>query len=83
MMVATGHGNYVPLERVVGVSAFHTSLQEFIESAKRSFRCMDHTGGRSPRSIVHLDTGWIAITSIRPETMRSRIEDPSSAEREE
>lgn len=78
MMVATGHGNYIPRDKVVGVVAFQEELRELIEAAKRSFRYMDHTGGRTPKSIVHLEPGFIAVTSIRPDTMALRIKNPAT-----
>lgn len=80
MMLATGHGNFVPRERVVGVAAYDKSQAEFVEAAKRMLRCMDHTGGRAPRSIVYLDTGQIALSSLKPEALRSRMLNAAMAE---
>lgn len=76
-MVATGHGNYVPRDRIVSVMAFQENLKDTIEAAKRQFRYMDHTGGRVPRSVLLLDSGYIAVTSVRPDTLALRINDPS------
>jgi len=73
-LLAVGHENYLALDRVIAVAPPGAApLRRAIQGARERDRVIDLTSGRRTKAVLILDDGWVALVSITPETIASRL----------
>lgn len=87
-VLATGHDNYVSLDKVLAVSAvtkpnIPEPLRRSIEHAKSEGKCIDHRSGKRLRALIHLQNGFMLLSSVRAESLVGRWNDNLREEREQ
>lgn len=74
-LLNVGFGNLVSENRIVAiVSPEAAPIKRMVQEAKESKTAVDATCGRRTRAIVVTDSGHIILSSVQPETIRTRLE---------
>jgi regulator of extracellular matrix RemA (YlzA/DUF370 family) len=75
-----GKGGILSVSRIVAVSRIDSAPIQRLVNAFAADRVIDLTYGRPRRSLIVLDSGHIAIVSMAPQMVFSRLqEDPHAA----
>lgn len=70
-----GFGNLVAENRIVAiVSPEAAPIKRMIQEAKEGKTAVDATCGRRTRAVVITDSGHVILSSVQPETIRTRLE---------
>lgn len=70
-----GFGNLVAENRIVAiVSPEAAPIKRMVQEAKESKTAIDATCGRRTRAVVITDSGHVILSSVQPETIRTRLE---------
>jgi hypothetical protein len=76
-VVNLGFDNIVVGSRIVAVAnAQAAAIKRLRDEARKSQRLVDVTNGRRTRAIVVTDSGHIFLSSLQPQTIAQRIEQP-------
>lgn len=68
-----GFGNYVVIDRVVGiVNPGSSPMRRLREDARQSGRLIDVTQGRKTRSVIITDSNHIFLSALQAETIGQR-----------
>lgn len=74
-LLNVGFGNLVSENRIVAiVSPEAAPIKRMVQEAKESKTAVDATCGRRTRAVVVTDSGHIILSSVQPETIRTRLE---------
>lgn len=70
-----GRGNYVDLSRVIGLAdAQENDFDEPIRESREQGQLLDLSCDRQIRSIIFMDCGQLVLSSVRAETLVTRID---------
>ncbi len=73
-LINIGYGNCINSEKVISVvSADSAPVKRAVQSAKETERIIDATQGRKTKSVVFMDSGYIVLSALVPETIVSRF----------
>ena len=74
-LVHIGRGNYVDISRVVGLAdAQENDFDDRIRESRQEGTLIDFSCDRQVRSIIFTDCGRIILSSVRAETLVTRID---------
>lgn len=74
-LVHIGNGNYVVIARVIAVAdARQQQIEEHIAEARRHGIAVDLCAEKPTRSVLFIDRNQLVLSSIRAETLASRLE---------
>ena len=87
-LINIGFGNIVAANRIVSiVSPESAPIKRLVQEAKENKLAIDATYGRRTRSVLIMDSGYVILSAIQPETIAGRennngitIEDDSKKE---
>ena len=69
-----GKNNFVVVSRILSITTFEAAaIKRFIQTAKENGLVLNSTCGRKTRSAILLDTGFVILSSVQPETLASRL----------
>ena len=69
-----GKNNFVVVSRILSITTFEAAaIKRFIQNAKENGLVLNSTCGRKTRSAILLDSGFVILSSIQPETLASRL----------
>ena len=79
-LLATGFGCYVPKAKVLSMTVLNTSTSPLpawrqIRSAEELDHLITHTKGRRARTLLHMDSGYLVVSSLEASTLAKRWED--------
>ena len=79
-VIHTGHGHFVAKEKVASLTVLANSQSPMpawrqIRAAEEAGRLIMHTSGKRPRSLLHLDSGYLVVSSVEASTLVKRWED--------
>ena len=73
-LVNIGFGNIVSAERIVAiVSPESAPIKRMVQEAKDNKTAVDATYGRRTRSVLIMDSGYVILSAIQPETIAGRV----------
>jgi len=74
MMILVGHDNYVRRGLVaVVLKAGSSPVKRLRKAASEKGVLVDATSGHKTRSVLVLSTGQVVLSSLQPETVRTRL----------
>lgn len=69
-----GFGNVVNSNRVLGVISPNAApVKRMIQNAKDEGSAIDGTCGRKTKSVIVMDTGYLFLSALLPETILNRV----------
>lgn len=72
-----GFGNIVIANRIIAVvSTDSAPTKRLVKEAKANGRLIDATFGRRGRAVIITDDGSLILSSLQPETLANRIDNP-------
>ena len=78
--VNIGFGNIVQTDRIISiVSPEAAPIKRKVQEAKDSGTAIDATCGRRTRAVLFMDSGYLVLSAILPETIASRAENMEDA----
>ena len=76
-LINIGYGNVVVSGRIIAViSPESAPVKRIIQDARDKGNLIDATYGRRTRAVIITDSDKIILTSVQPETVAARLEDP-------
>ena len=73
-LINIGFGNIVSAERIISiVSPESAPIKRLVQEAKENKLAIDATYGRKTRSVLIMDSGYVVLSAIRPETIAGRV----------
>ena len=73
-LINIGFGNIVNANRIVSiVSPESTPIKRLVQEAKENKLAIDATYGRRTRSVLIMDSGYVVLSAIQPETIAGRV----------
>jgi len=81
-LINVGFNNMLASSRVVAVvSPLSSPIRRMKEESKSNGRLIDVTQGRKTRSIITMDSGYIILSALSPETISQRMNGEESKTR--
>ncbi len=73
-LINIGFGNIVAANRIVSiVSPESAPIKRLVQEAKENKLAIDATYGRRTRSVLIMDSGYVILSAIQPETIAGRV----------
>ena len=73
-LINIGFGNIVAANRTVSiVSPESAPIKRLVQEAKENKLAIDATYGRRTRSVLIMDSGYVILSAIQPETIAGRV----------
>ena len=70
-----GFGNIVSSSRLIAVvSPESAPIKRIIQDARDNGRLVDATYGRRTRAVIIMDSGYVILSSVQPETVAGRLD---------
>ena len=80
-LIGIGFGNLVAAERVISiVSPESAPIKRMIQEVRERGELIDASFGRSTRSVLVLDNGYLVLSALTPETLSPRFGEQSEEE---
>ena len=80
-LIGIGFGNLVAAERVISiVSPESAPIKRMIQEVRERGELIDASFGRSTRSVLVMDNGYLVISALTPETLSPRFGEQSEEE---
>jgi regulator of extracellular matrix RemA (YlzA/DUF370 family) len=74
-LINIGYGSYVVAERIMSLIAPDSApIKRMIQDAREKGRLIDASFGRSTRTVVFLDNGFILLSAMEPENMAAQMD---------
>lgn len=74
-LINIGYGSYVVAERIMSLIAPDSApIKRMIQDAREKGRLIDASFGRSTRTVVFLDNGFILLSAMEPENMATQMD---------
>ena len=74
LLINIGFGNIVAANRIVSiVSPESAPIKRLVQEAKENKLAIDATYGRRTRSVLIMDSGYVILSAIQPETIAGRV----------
>ena len=82
MLVNIGYGNFVNMDKVIGVvRADAAPVKRMIQTAKDENIAIDATCGRKTKCVLVMESGHVVLAALLPETIENRLRGNVSTER--
>ncbi len=73
-IVSVGFNNYVMAGRIIAVVKLTSvPIKKMVDSVSDAGRLLDVTGGRKTKSAVVMDSGFVILSALSPDTIQKRI----------
>ena len=73
-LINIGFGNTVSAEKIVSVvNPDAAPIKRLVQEAKENKLAIDATYGRRTRSVLIMDSGYVILSAIQPETIAGRV----------
>lgn len=73
-LVNIGFGNIVAANRIISIiSPESAPIKRIIQEARDKGMLVDATYGRRTRAVVVVDSGYIILSAVQPETVANRL----------
>jgi regulator of extracellular matrix RemA (YlzA/DUF370 family) len=83
-LVNIGFGNVVSANRLVAIVGPESApIKRIIQEAKDKGRLIDATYGRRTRAVIITDSDHVILSSVQPETVANRLNNPKDQDHEE
>jgi len=83
-LVNIGFGNVVSANRLVAIVGPESApIKRIIQEAKDKGRLVDATYGRRTRAVIITDSDHVILSSVQPETVANRLNNPKEHEEDE
>lgn len=83
-LVNIGFGNVVSANKLVAIVGPESApIKRIIQEAKDKARLIDATYGRRTRAVIITDSDHVILSSVQPETVANRLNNPKDTEHEE
>ena len=70
-----GFGNLVMAERIVAVVAPDSApVKRMVQESRDASHLIDATAGRRTRAVLMMDTGYVVLSAVQPETIAGRLQ---------
>ena len=80
-LIRIGFGNLVAAERVISiVSPESAPIKRMIQEVRERGELIDASFGRSTRSVLVMDNGYLVLSALTPETLSPRFGEQSEEE---
>ncbi len=80
-LIGIGFGNLVAAERVISiVSPESAPIKRMIQEVRERGELIDASFGRSTRSVLVMDNGYLVLSALTPETLSPRFGEQSEEE---
>ena len=80
-LIGIGFGNLVAAERVISiVSPESAPIKRMIQEVRERGELIDASFGRSTRSVLVMDNGYLVLSALTPETLSPRFAEQSEEE---
>ena len=77
-LINIGFGNLVSAEKITAVvSPDGAPVRRLVQNAKERQRCVDATQGRRTKSVLVMDTDYIVLSALVPDTIARRYLAPA------
>ncbi len=74
-LVRVGFGGIVAANRILAiVSPDSSPVRRLVQDARQRQLLIDMTHGRKTKAVIVLDSGHVATSALRPETIANRLE---------
>ncbi|MEG0578379.1 MAG: DUF370 domain-containing protein [Niameybacter sp.] len=84
MLIPIGLGNFVALEHIIAVVAPESApVKRAVKAAKESDTIIDATLGRLTRSVIFMTNNSVVLSSINPQTIIDKVNNPSKKSKKE
>jgi regulator of extracellular matrix RemA (YlzA/DUF370 family) len=73
-LINIGFGNIVAANRIVSIVTPESApIKRLVQEAKENKLAIDATYGRRTRSVLIMDSGYVILSAIQPETIAGRV----------
>lgn len=73
-LINIGFGNMVSSDRIISiVSPESAPLKRIVQEAKDEKKAIDATFGRRTRAVIMMDSGYVILSAVQPETIAGRL----------
>ena len=73
-LINVGYGNVVNCNRILGViSPSAAPIKRMVQNAKDTGMAIDATCGRKTKAVIVMDTGYLFLSALLPETILHRV----------
>ena len=74
-LLNVGFGNMVSASRIVAVIAPDSApVKRMVQEARDGGHLIDATAGRRTRAVLMMDTGYVVLSAVQPETIAGRLQ---------
>lgn len=82
MLVNIGYGNVVNMDKVLGIVRADTApIKRMVQIARDNNQAVDATCGRKTKCVLVMDSGYLILSALLPETIENRVNGNPVAER--
>lgn len=83
-LINIGFGNVISANKLVAIVGPESApIKRIIQEAKDKSRLIDATYGRRTRAVIITDSDHVILSSIQPETVANRLNNPKDQDEEE
>ena len=73
-LINVGFGSILSLDKILAiVSPESAPIKRMIQDAKENKTLIDATYGRKTRAVIIMESGYVALAAIQPETIAARV----------
>ena len=84
VLLHVGFGNVVAFSRVYAiVSPDSAPVRRMMKHAAEQNTVIDATCGHKTKAVIVLDTGWVALSALTPQTLAKRVRNPREPQHDE
>jgi len=74
-LINIGFGNIVSANRIIAiVSPESAPIKRIVQEAKEKKVAIDATCGRRTRAVIIMDSGYVILSAVQPETVAGRLD---------
>ncbi len=74
-LINIGFGNFVAAQRVIAIlSPDSAPIKRIISETRQEKKLIDACHGRRTRAVIIMDSSYVILSSVQPETVASRLE---------
>ena len=74
-LINIGFGNIVSANRIISiVSPESAPIKRIVQDAKDKGMAVDATYGRRTRAVIIMDSGYVILSAVQPETVAGRLD---------
>ena len=74
-LVNIGFGNIIAANKIIAiVSPDSAPIRRMVQDAKDVGKAIDATCGRKTRAVLIMDSGYVILVAVQPETVAGRVD---------